>query len=1560
MAHACKTDRLALAACAVLALGTVGLALPSAEATTPTLSSWTINMNNTGTASGTLTLVFNTNVKVHTSEADTLSDISLYNGEETGDDRRVTSMAGTDMSINGTTVTISLTPQHKSSIDATQERILIIYISSTAFKSTDTSTDLGQVNRLSGGYTTAQIYSKSGNNPATGLNAIRTYTPDTTKPGITGATLVASSGLLRIISDDPINPASAQDNTNATKYHIRDGTGVSSGGQNLENLSIVSDLRNSSRSDRNIITSMLSGTVLTAVNAMMNPTLYVEAETFHDLLYTSIGSKVELSTSPNLNAAITNVDINYTPAPTRAVYNGGTHVLAVTFSEAVTAGGASGTPMFVSEAGRASSYSYSASSDVALAAPSSSASSRSYTLSLADQADIDAMTTPTLYARAGALKDGANLAGAAETISVELTRPKLVSASLKPGNGELTVTFSREVSVVTTSPGQIYVASTGSSGYSSTTDVLFTAGGSASETHRDTFDAAELDRIRAMSMPTLYMEASAVTTMSTANTAGSVRLTYAVPGISSAALDEGTGVLTVTFDDNVTANTGNVDVRDGSGATHAIVTDARVDVSGVAFAGATMTLTLGEEDRQKAISMSDPWVYLDAMTVTAGTGSVYARNASASAQVSDTDDGTAPTLSSAAFDEHSRVLTLTFSETVRNDGANTAGTIDIRDGPSASQVAGSVRITADPSISTDMARSTLSEADLYLVNAMTNPHVYLAASVIEDTSNNSNGAVSDRIAVVPDTTHPAILSANVDEGTGAWTIMFNEPVSPGSTTGEVLYVSESGGSTQYDASTDALLAVPSSAVSSSDTLDEQDRQNVISMTTPTVYVLADAVQDVRNNNILAGSLAASVTLDTTNPEISSASIHEGTGAWTVMFTETVSPGSAAGNVLYVAESGGGAYDASTDALLAVPSSATAISSSGTLGEQDRQKVISLNTPTVYVAQDAVQDTSDNGIALGGTAFTQTLDTTPPQMSPIAPTFDESTGKLVLTFNETVKAGDANVDQSKIFVRDGQGTTGGENLDGSAVADGAGLIITVTLTHERWKDAIGHANPHVYLEAGAVKDTSDTPIAATASLEIDDTADNVAPRLHASTAPTLDEATGVLVLTFDETVNGGDAGVDQSKIFVRDGQGITGGTALTGAAVPSQDGETVRLVLAERQRQETIGYATPHVYFAADGATADFTGNVVPASATSVEITDTPDTAKPTLSGIQTISNGIVTLTFNEIVKAGDAGVDQSKIFVRDGQGITGGTALAGAAVVSAGNAQRIIITLTEALRTTIGAYAAPHVYFEAGAVKDFSDNDIAASAQSEDLNTPPQIDATGRHTFDVHSGVMTILFNEAVDDDVDQSKIYLRDGPGISGGTPLAGAEVALSAATAVSITLTEAQRQTAIDYTIQPHVYFLANAVKDTENLGIERSTRSTGLLELPDTILPALKASGPLGLDLTAGMIVVTFTEAVTAVEPEDMFVRGGPGTADGTSMRGAVEQVRGPQVILTLTELQRRVVGTYAEPHFYIGLGAVEDRSGNEIEKSLQSAALDTTLDIPPPRYQVLRRLTRGYYR
>ena len=1557
MAHACKTDRFALAACAVLALGAAGLALPSAEATTPTLSSWNLNLNNTGTAGGTLTLVFNTNVQVHENDADTLAEVVIYKGTQTGNDRFLTPMTGSSMSISGTTVTISFTPDHKLRIKAISETQTVMYISNSAFKSTDTSTAYGGYHNLTGGLDIGDI---------NGVRSGLTYTTDTTAPGIIGATLVRSSGALTITSDDPINPASAQDsnrqssNANATKYHIRDGTGQSSGGQNLQNLSIRTDLGNHDVGyGWNIIRSTLSGTVLVAVNAMSNPTLYVDANALTDLLPQTTPNDNTKYDTPTQNGAIADIDINYTPAPTRAVYDGNTRVLTVTFSEAVTAGSATGTPMFVSNAGRASSYSYSASSDVALAAPSSSASTRSYTLSSADQTDIDAMTTPTLYARAGALKDGANLAGAAETVSVELTRPTLVSASLKPGGGELTVTFNRAVSAVTgNNAGQVYVASTGSSSYDSGTDVLFTAGSSSSTTHSDTFDAAELVRIRAMTTPTLYMEASAVTTMSTANAAGSIGLTYAQPGISSAVLDEGTGVLTVTFDDNVSANTGNVDVRDGSGATHDAATDARVAVSSATFTGAMMEFRLGEADRQKAISMSDPWVYLDAMAVTAGTGSVYARNAETSVQVSDTADGTAPMLISVMFDEHSRLLTLTFSETVRNDGANTAGTIDIRDGLGATHDnATSVRITADPSISTDMARSTLSEADLQLVNAMANPHVYLAASVIEDTSDNPNGAVSDRITVVRDTTRPAFLSANVDEGTGAWTIVFNESVSAGSVTGNVLYVSESGGSTQYDSSADVLLTVPSSAASSSGTLDEQDRQKVISMTMPTVYVLADAVQDVRNNNIRMGNLAASVTPDTTSPAISSANIHEGTGAWTVVFTETVSAGSVTGNVLYVSESGGSTqYDSSTDALLAVPSSAT--SSSGTLSEADRQKVISLTTPTVYAVQDAVQDTSNNGIALGGTAATPTPDTTPPQMSDTAPTFDEGTGQLVLAFDETVKGGDADVDQSKIFVRDGPGTAGGANLDGAEVS-GDGLTITLTLAHERWRDVIEHANPHVYLEVGAVKDTSNTPISATASLEIDDTADEAAPRLHASTAPTLDEADGVLVLTFNETVKGGDAGVDQSKIFMRDGQGITGGTSLTGAAVPSQDGELVRMVLTEPLRQEAIGYATPHVYFEA-GAAEDFSGNVVPASATSVEIVDTADTAGPTLSGIQTISNNIITLTFNETVKADDADVDQSKIFVRDGQGTTGGSALTGAAVVSLGNTQRVLITLTDALRTTIDAHAVPHVYFVAGAVKDFSDNGIAASAQSTELNTPPRIDASGRHTFDEHSGVLTILFNEDVSEDVDQSKIYLRDGSGISGGMSLSSATVTLSANTAVSITITEAQRQTVLDYSIGPHVYFLANAVKDAQNLGIERSDRSTALLELPDTILPALKPGGPLGLDLDAGMIVVTFTEAVTSVDPEEMFVRPGPGTTDGTSMRGAVEEVRGPQVILTLTELQRTVLGTYGNPHFYIGLGGVEDRSGNEIEKSSQSAALNTELDIPPPLSPALHRLTRAYCR
>ena len=215
-------------AAALVVLGVLALALPDAEASShPSLSSWTLNLNNNGTSSGTVTLVFNETVQVHTNVADTLSEVVVYKLDGTGNGRFLTPMTGNTMSISGGTVTITLTPDHKLRIDQMTDIGTGLYVSNTAFKDSANNA-FGGYHNLNGGLGLSQAGALHTN--------FRTFNNDTTAPGITGATLVRSSGALTITSDDPINPASAQTNTgtssnaNASRYHIRDGTGQTTGG----------------------------------------------------------------------------------------------------------------------------------------------------------------------------------------------------------------------------------------------------------------------------------------------------------------------------------------------------------------------------------------------------------------------------------------------------------------------------------------------------------------------------------------------------------------------------------------------------------------------------------------------------------------------------------------------------------------------------------------------------------------------------------------------------------------------------------------------------------------------------------------------------------------------------------------------------------------------------------------------------------------------------------------------------------------------------------------------------------------------------------------------------------------------------------------------------------------------------------------------------------------------------------------------------------------------------------------------------------------------------------
>ena len=198
----------------------------------------------------------------------------------------------------------------------------------------------------------------------------------------------------------------------------------------------------------------------------------------------------------------------------------------------------------------------------------------------------------------------------------------------------------------------------------------------------------------------------------------------------------------------------------------------------------------------------------------------------------------------------------------------------------------------------------------------------------------------------------------------------------------------------------------------------------------------------------------------------------------------------------------------------------------------------------------------------------------------------------------------------------------ENVD-TTTTDGSGYAVTGGLVTAN-TDPAGSSNTMTLTTSG-ITDTSATPTVTytqAAGTTVDATAnevannesavatDSVAPNVSSST---LDEVTGVLVITFSETIDATPTtDVDLSKLFISD-TGNADEIALTGASITTiGDSTSISITLTESQKQSVIALTTPQLDIDAL-AVKDTTGNTILAAADNA-ITVTVAFVPPSSSG----------------------------------------------------------------------------------------------------------------------------------------------------------------------------------------------------------------------------------------------------------------------------------------------------------------------------------------------------------
>ncbi len=581
------------------------------------------------------------------------------------------------------------------------------------------------------------------------------------------------------------------------------------------------------------------------------------------------------------------------------------------------------------------------------------------------------------------------------------------------------------------------------------------------------------------------------------------------PTFVSGMIQEGTGVLSVTFSEAIDPS--NIMV-DSFTITDTITSNALPPVSLAGLAPAidsgspdTIKITLTEAQRQQVIGYTgtNDELHLD---IAAGAVRDIAQNNIASSvdnEITMVDDTIQPTFVSGMIQEGTGVLSVTFSETI--DPSNImVDSFTITDTISSNALPPVSLAGLAPAIdsgSPDTIKITLTEAQRQQVIGYTGTndelHLDIAAGAVRDTAQNDIEASEDNpITSISDAVAPTFVSGMIQEGTGVLSVTFSEAIDPSNIMVDSFTITDTISSNALPPVSLAGLA-PAIDSGSPDTikitLTEAQRQQVIGYTGTNdelhLDIAAGAVRDIAQNNI-ASSVDNEITMvdDTIQPTFVSGMIQEGTGVLSVTFSEAIDPSNIMVDSFTITDT------ISSNALppVSLAGLAPAIDSGSpdtikiTLTEAQRQQVIGYTGTNdelhLDIAAGAVRDTAQNDIASSVDNEITMVDDT------ILPTFDSGvidvgTGILSVTFSETI-------DPSHITVG---GFTISDIIDNSlsvslagatpAVDPGSPDTITITLTGQQYEEIISYIRNsnndelHLDIAAGAVRDTAQNDIEA---------------------------------------------------------------------------------------------------------------------------------------------------------------------------------------------------------------------------------------------------------------------------------------------------------------------------------------------------------------------------------------------------------------------------------------------------------------------------------------------------
>ena len=769
-------------------------------------------------------------------------------------------------------------------------------------------------------------------------------------------------------------------------------------------------------------------------------------------------------------------------------------------------------------------------------------------------------------------------------------------------------------------------------------------------------------------------------------------------------------------------------------------------------------------------------------------------------------DSAPPEFVSFTLDMDTGILLFSFTDFIANGSVNISGIL-LQDAPTATP--GRVFRLTDGvvQISGASLTITLSENNLNglksvrnLATSVANTYVTLAASTIEDTSNNQLVPVLDgngqQVASFgPDNTRPSLTSFVLDRDRGVLLLTFTEFVNAAGLRPDQIRLQSRSSINVGDTTSIPLTgSTPAS----------EDDSNVIELRLPipvlqtfstsfgdmvlNTYLTTNifAVNDLNNNPVrqipaTAAQQAASVIPDTSDPILESFDLDLAQGLLIMTWSKPVNvSGLNVADIIIQNQAtalAANMYSLTISVVISGDGIVVTIRLSVTLGralKTSSTTATSIDDTFVQVSAGLVNDLSSrpsveisDGSAKQASNFVS--DNLPPDVDSF--TLDLNTGDLTITFDEFITSLDPS---GIIIVNDPSSPTANYTLSNSTVTSITDNVVVISLGSEdqegvKAAESLGTTSTNTFLalDSGSATDASSNSIITMTTFTVGGTIipDSISPQLNFFS---IDLSTEILALTFSEAVDAGSINLTSLTLLSNPSTMPTASYQLTAnSRVVSPNGRIIEIHLigtdaSAIKANSGLATVTTNAYISILGSfVADTSGNFI----TPIELTSalmatavSIDNSPPMLQSFTLdLSSNLIALQFSEALNISTFTPTEITLF-------SGNTSTAVNITLTGGtfplmNAARINLSLTAVDASYLkgqsqtGQFASSvmntYISITSSTAEDTSGNVIQAipiadlfPATAVILDTAgPQVVA---FTLDMDNGNLTLHFSELI------------------------------------------------------------------------------------------------------------------------------------------------------------------------------------------------------------------------